>query len=166
MIKRVACFGILLLAGCATYEEGGYRPRSAREKKAFARISRSVTPNDVREDFHALRNSEVAWAGIIKEIQFKEVERAIQVAFFVEHRHFDWTDKPYRLSAEGEGEFVAGQSVDKPVSISRLEKLARPGDMLVAYGTPFRIRDGVIQLRTSSVRPIPKRAFSIAGPED
>ncbi len=156
---------MLLLAGCATYEKGGYHPKSAAEKKAFARATRNVNPDIVRNDFNAWAGIEVAWAGVIKEIDFKEAERAIHAAFYVEHRHFDWSDKPYRLAAGGEGEFVAGQAVPKPAAISRLKTLAKLGDMVIVYGMPVRMRNGIIQLKATSIRPISADDFTIAEPE-
>jgi hypothetical protein len=161
IMNRMALLVLLFLAGCATVDREGYRPKSAKEKKAFLHANRSVGPNDVRRHFHRLEATEVVWAGIIKEVQFKEAERTIQVAFRVEHRHFDWSGKPYRLSSEGEGEFVAGQSIDKPASISRLRSMAKPGYMLVVYGKPYRMVNGVIHLVATSVRPISVDEFRI-----
>ena len=150
--------GALLLAGCATIEKGAYHPRSGKEKQAFARANRDVTPSAVKKDFQTLKNSELAWAGVIKDVQYKETERTIQVAFEVDHRHFDWKDygggEPYRLSIEGDGIFIVGWVVDKPTRISYLKSLAKPGDMLIAYGKPYRMTDGVVQLAATAVRPV------------
>ncbi|MBT8046039.1 MAG: hypothetical protein KJN67_02620, partial [Pontiella sp.] len=149
-MKRQLFIGCMLLAGCTTFNDGLYRPVSGREKKAFARADQAISPADVRRDFDTFNTREVAWAGIIKDIRFKETERTIQVAFQVEHRHFDWLTHTgragYRLSAAGDGEFMVGWSVRKPTSVGRLMAQAKPGYMLVAYGKPYRIMDGVIQL--------------------
>ena len=74
-------------------------------------------------------------------------------------------DGERRLGAESEGLFAAGWKVEKPTRISYLKSLAKEGDMLVAYGTPYRMRSGVIQLNTSSVRPISADDYSIVGAE-
>ncbi len=165
-MKRLFFAGLMLLAGCATYEDGRYRPVTGTEKEVFARADQRITPSDVRQNFDAFKTNDVAWVGIIKDIRFKETERTIQVAFQVEHRHFDWLTHDgaaaYHLSAEGEGEFMVGWSVRKPTSIGRLKAQAKPGYMLVAYGTPYRIIDGVIQLAATAVRPVSAGQFTIS----
>ncbi|VGO22802.1 hypothetical protein [Pontiella sulfatireligans] len=169
MIKQVACLAVLALVGCSTTRNGAYRPKSGNEKEAYARAWLDVSPDDVRKDFQSLYQTEVAWAGIIKEIEFRESEREVSVAFLVEHRNFDWKDhgggRSYQLEAEGEGVFAVGWKVEKPTSISYLKSLADAGDMLVAYGRPVRIRKGTIQLSATAVRPISADDYSIAGAE-
>lgn len=161
MAKHAIVFGLLLaLAGCATMDDGAYRPKSYKEKQAFAIADRSVTPQQVRTNFHGHVETEVAWAGIIKDIRYKEEERVIQVAFQVEHRDFDWT-QPIRISAEGQGEFVVGWSARKPNTITHLKSLAKPGDMLIAYGKPYQMKADIIQLAATAVRPIRVKDFTI-----
>ena len=155
---------VLAVAGCASMEKAvDYRPKSSREKQAVFRADREVSPDDVRADFHAHERTEIAWAGVIRDIQFKETERTIQVAFDIEHRGFDWKDHggsvPYRLSPEGQGRFVAGWTVDKPARIDYLRSLAKPGCMILVYGKPYRMADGVIQIAATSVRPIKSSDF-------
>ena len=156
--QLIVVFGVVVFSGCATVEQGAYHPDSGNEKRAFAQANRDLSPADVKNDFQTLRNSKLAWAGIIKDVQYKETERTIQVAFEVEHRHFDWKDhgggKPYHLSVEGDGIFIVGWEVDKPTRISYLKSLAKPGDMLIAYGKPYRVTDGVVQLAATAVRPV------------
>ena len=165
-MRHLVLLGLLSLVGCASVEQGSYRPVKGKEKQAFARADRDVSPADVRKDFQALENTEVAWAGIIKDVQFNETERTIQVAFQIEHRGFDWKNhgggKPFRLSAEGDGLFRAGWVVDKPTRISYLKMLAAPGDMLIVYGKPYRMKDWVIQLSATAIRPVRAGDYSVA----
>lgn len=103
----------------------------------------------------------MAWGGIIKDIQFKETEHTIQVAFEVEHCTFDWRDHggriPYTLYESEEGVFRAGWTVNKPASVSHLEKQAKPGYMILVYCKPYRMSNDMVQLSAISVRPIQER---------
>lgn len=168
MCRYLVLLGVLLSFGCVSKQEGAYKPYKSREKKALARVDRSIEMIDVQTNFNAYVGAEVVWAGIIEEIQFKETERTIQVAFSIDHREFDWMDHggkaPYRLSAEGQGRFRAGWAVDKPARISNLKTLAKPGYMILIYGTPYRLEDGLVQLVATAVRPIKEDEFSISAP--
>ncbi|MDF7825036.1 hypothetical protein P4B35_13520 [Pontiellaceae bacterium B12227] len=168
MFRSLVLLSVLLVFGCASVQEGAYEPYKSREKKAFARADRSVEIIDVQTNFYAYVETEVAWAGLIEDIQFKETERTIQVAFSIEHRAFDWLDHggamPYQLSAEGQGSFRAGWTVDKPARISHLKTLAKPGYMIVIYGKPYRMEGGVIQLAATAVRPIKNTQFAAGVP--
>jgi len=113
-----------------------------------------------------MREQEVAWAGVIEDVQYRETERTVQVAFRVDHRSFDWKNhggsRPYQLSKKGDGVFMAGWVVQKPTRISFLKTLSRPGDMIIVYGTPYRMKKGIIQLSASAIRPISEKDYSIA----
>ncbi|MDZ8119788.1 hypothetical protein [Pontiella agarivorans] len=152
-----------VLAGCASTGPRAYKPYKSREKKAFGRADRAVNFHDVKTNFQAYAETEVAWAGIIDDIQFKETERTIQVAFDIDYRDFDWKyhkrGNPYRLSAESGGRIKAGWTVDKPARISYLKTLAKPGYMIVVYGRPWDLDDDTIQLAATAVRPIKKRDY-------
>ena len=169
MYRYLVFLSVLLSFGCASVKESAYKPYKTREKKAFSRADRAVEIIDVQTNFQAYVGTEVAWAGIIEDIQFKETERTIQVAFSVEHREFDWVDHgggvPYQLSAEGQGGFKAGWVVDKPARISYLKALAKPGYMIVIYGKPYRMENGVVQLAATAVRPIKAGEFRVEVPE-
>lgn len=163
MLKWMPLLVLPILAGCASTETKEYKPYKNREKKAYARADRSVGFSDVRTNFQAHVETEVAWAGIIRDIQFKETERTIQVAFEVEYRDFDWMESragtPYSLSAESAGSFKAGWTVEKPARISYLRTLAKPGYMIVIYGKPWRRVHDTIQLAATAVRPIKESKF-------
>ncbi len=157
--------GLLVLMGCATVEKGVYRPKNGKEKTALSRAVKDIAPSDVRKDFRGLEDTELAWAGVIKEIQFKETERTVQVAFQVDHRNFNWKDyggkKSYRLSAVGEGTFVAGWTVPKPTSIAKLKTQAKSGYMILVYGKPYRMKDGIVQLSATALRLIPENDYEV-----
>ncbi|QBG47533.1 hypothetical protein EGM51_09065 [Verrucomicrobia bacterium S94] len=145
-----------MLAGCASTGSKVYKPHSSREKKAFVRADRSVTFADVQTNFQTYLETEVAWAGVIRGIEFKETERTIQVAFDIDYHDFDWRNygggKPYRLAAENGGRFKAGWTVDKPTRISYLKTLAKPGYMILVYGKPWRRDDTAVLLAATAVR--------------
>jgi hypothetical protein len=169
MIKYMAFWGLLVLTGCTSVEEGVYIPQSSKERAAFVRASTDLQPNDIRNDFQSMRAREVAWVGVIEDIQYRETERTVQVAFRVDHRYFDWKDHgsshPYHLSKEGEGIFMAGWVVKKPTRISYLRTLAKPGDMLVVYGKPYGMKNNIIQLAATAIRPITDDDYSIVEEE-
>ena len=108
-MKRFLILSLLTVAGCSTFHETDYHPKSSKEKKAYVTAVRGIPLSYVQDDLERHLGVEVGWAGIIKDIQFKETERTIQVAFEVEHREFDWRDhgggRPYHLSAKGDGLF-------------------------------------------------------------
>ena len=169
MYRYVVMLAVVLSWGCASMEDTSYKPYKNREKKAFSRADRSISILDVQTNFQAHVGTELAWAGIIEDVQYKETERTIQVAFKVEHREFDWMDHgggtPYHLAAEGQGSFRAGWIVDKPARISHLKTLAKPGDMIVVYGQLYRMEDGVVQLAATAVRPIKTADFKVGVPK-
>jgi len=166
VIKHLFIVMLLVITGCTTARQGVYRPKSGKEKAANDRADRGVSPADVRKDFHAFETNEVAWAGIIKDIQFKETQRSILVAFQIDHRDFDWKDHggstPYILSSKGDGAFKAGWTVRKPASIAKLNTLAKPGYMILVYGKPYQMKNGVIQLSATAVRPIKTSEFMLS----
>jgi hypothetical protein len=164
MIKRIALLGVMILSGCATQGPKNYRPHKGCEKEVFAQADRSISLAEVKTNFNAYVTNEVAWAGIIEDVQFKETERTVQVAFEVDQREFNW-ETPYRLSDEGDGRFRAGWVIDKPTRISVLKSQAKPGYMIIIYGKPFQMQNGVIQLAATAVRPIKTGKFEINLPE-
>jgi len=165
MFRVLGLLVVLGLVGCASTESKDYRPYKSREKKAYARADRSVSFEDVKTNFQAHVETEVAWAGIINDIQFKEMERTIQVAFDIDQRAFDWQKhgdgKSYKLSATSGGNLTAGWTVDKPARISYLQTLAKPGYMIVIYGKPWKRIGDRIQLAATAVRPIKPGNYEI-----
>lgn len=164
-MKHILILCLVAVTGCSTLiKEKDYQAKSRKEKQAFERAVKGIPLSYVQRDFWSYSAVELAWGGIIKDVQFKESERTILVAFEVEYRDFDWVDygglKPYRLSGAGGGLFMAGWKVPKPARISYLKTLAKPGDMILVYGTPYLMsEDGVVQLKATAVRPIPVHDF-------
>lgn len=164
-MRLIAVLFCLVLVGCASVGTNDYKPYKNREKEAYSRADRSVTFSDVRTNFMNYVDTEVAWAGIINDIQFKETERTIQVAFDIDYHTFDWKDhgggEPYKLPEASEGQFKAGWTVDKPARISYLKTLAKPGYMIIVYGKPWRRVEDTIQLAATAVRPIKAGDYEI-----
>ena len=71
-MKHFLFLCLILVAGCSTYDNSDYRPKTAKEKEAFPRANKNVQPSDVQKDFEQFRYTEIAWAGIIEDIQFKD----------------------------------------------------------------------------------------------
>ncbi len=168
MVKYAVLLGFFVLTGCAS-KVGEYAPKSKVEGAAFASADLSITPEAVRKNFEEYRGTNVAWAGIIREVDYKETERTIQVAFLVDQHDFDWKlhkgDQPFKLESERGGPFAAGWEVKKPTRASLLRKQAGPGDMLIAYGQPVKVRAGVIQLKTDQIRAVKIDEVQFTDPE-
>lgn len=157
---------IALVTGCASTGTKPYQPTSPTEKEAFSIADKTISMEDVRANFNAYkRDSEIAWAGIIKKVQFAEKERSVQVGFVIEHHDFDWTKHSsgpeFQLSKESSGTFLAGWVVQKPTRISYLKQLAKPGDMIIVYGKPHRIKGSTIHIIASAIHPIPAKEFTL-----
>lgn len=165
MFRGWSLLVLLALAGCASTGSQNYKPYKSREKQAFERADRSISFTEVKTSFQSYVGTEIAWAGIIDDIQFKETERTIQVAFDIEQHGFDWKKhrggEPYRLSSESAGRIKAGWVVDKPARISYLKTLAKPGYMILVYGKPWKRSGDEIQLAATAVRPIHPGDFEV-----
>jgi hypothetical protein len=159
----VVLCGIMLTAGCANKPKAlrPYVPTSDKEAEAFAKTDFSLTFSQVAKeiDFHVV--TDIAWTGIIEDIDFREQRDRVQVALRVREHAFDWIDRGtdtgrYYLSQASAGYFMAGIDVMKPTSIQRLKRQASVGDMIIVYGHPRILHeDGTIQIKAFSVRPIP-----------
>ncbi len=163
---------IILIACFFTACTHSYKPGGPRESAYFDKADRRMSPTMVRElSQDQMQRLTVAWAGLIKSVELKEIsERDLQATLVIEHRNFDWiTDNgiqiaKYFLSQKGEGQFVAQVHFSRPIEMS-YEKFRssfmeqnKADNMIIAYGTPMVDKDQIV-LMNAMARPIPKYLF-------
>jgi hypothetical protein len=132
------------------------------EQRAFNLAAKNIYPDDVRiTPAGYIDKTLVGWAGLIIEGQFEEKEDEIEARLTVEHRHFDWLENfslvqnTFTLSSRGEGRFRTVWPMTKRYGLEEVKRYASPGNMVVVYGTPKEIEDGIIGLDAACVRFIP-----------
>ena len=149
MIGLAALAGLTLVGGVMLVGRRGlpgayaYRPASPREERAIASSTRDVYPDDVRADL--LRHQvQVAWAGLLQQIEFGGSAPHIVATVTVEHHYFDWIEdhgaqsEIHLMSPRGEGSFRCSWPVDPAIDVANLRRFVVAGTMVVAYGTPAR----------------------------
>ena len=152
---------VLLITGCTNL----YKPVSEWEKRVFDRSKFYVYPNDVRKDINSHKNTKVAWAGIINEVDIDESVVPALMHFVVEHHFFTWaidgTTRQYWLSPRGEGSLMASWPMRPEWDLDEMRKLINKGDMVIVYGMPKSLgADSLINLgQASYIRHIPKTGF-------
>ena len=161
VVKRKECALLLLLCFLSACPGSrAYQPLPVWEAKFFAEARRDVYPDDVRRSPESYAKTLVAWTGIIRRVEYRQ-EAGMDVArFTVEHHYFDWIEdrgaqrEVFFLSPRGEGTFVTAWNITAAEEKQFIKQLAE-GDMMVAYGYPSAIRDGVIALHpTQNMRSI------------
>lgn len=127
---------------------------------------RDVYPGDVLQHLEEHAGHTVAWAGVIRAFTVSEEAGQRVVRLDVEHRYFDWIEdhgiQPERffLSPRGEGTFRVAWPAP-PRDRGERSVLIHVGDMLVSYGRPSVVRDGVVGLHpVVYVRLIARRFYA------
>jgi hypothetical protein len=158
----------LVSVACPGFVAGSreYKPVSDREAAVLARATREVYPDDVRREPERHAKTFVAWVGILKKYEASRARGGTDLWFDLEHRYFDWIEdfglQPERLfiSPRGEGAFRATWSLP-PDAYDRLGQNLHEGDLIVVYGYPSQIQDGVVGIHpTEYVRLLPRVAYS------
>jgi hypothetical protein len=149
---------MILLHGCVPHTRA-YRPVSTLEQQAFDRADRNVFPEDVRHAMARYSGTMLAWAGVIVSSEFVEERDQVEIKFLLEHHYYSWIEdfsvqrERVFLSPRGEGRFRTKWIVRKDAEAMR--SAARPGTLLIVYGTPEQIADdGSISLRAAYIRGI------------
>lgn len=138
-----------------------YRPISAWESRALAKVDRSIYPKDVVNDFGRHKRSQVAFTGLIRAVRLEELPQKLRVHFTVEHHYFDWIEdfgmqrQRILLSPRGEGTFTTTWDMKRNASRSIIRDSV--GDMAIVYGMPAAVTNGVVDLRAYYVRVIKRR---------
>jgi hypothetical protein len=144
----ISLFLMASLSGCTTR----YKPVSPREAEVFSRSTFNIYPDDVRKNLAAHRDATMAWAGILKSIEFGDDAENPYSKFVVEHHYFDWLDDSsvqkahFFLSPRGEGLFQATWPMKKEWDLNAMRQQVVPGSMFVVYGKPKAVKDNIIDL--------------------
>lgn len=170
-LAMIAC--ILGLIGCCAAVLMGapssrdYKPASPWEQREMVRSTRSVYPDDVRANL-AARRVPVAWAGILRQVEFIGEPARPMLRLTVEHHYFDWIEdrgaqrELYFLSPRGEGTFRCVWPLRREWDMAEMRRITVPGLMAVIYGTPERLDGAVIDLgQASYARLFPPGSYSM-----
>jgi|GEM_PF-1775600 len=161
-----------LASACATRPT--YQPGTPVEAGFYAKADRATTPKQVAARFEAYKDSQVAWAGIVRSRKVTPVAKTkgdFEVEVLVEHRFFDWNEylspkkreETFLLSPISGGNIRVVGRYTRPSGSKQLpaQELS-PGTMVVLYGQPERVeRNNVILLNSGYVRPIDKTHYSV-----
>lgn len=142
-----------------------YQPSSNWEEAELKSSDFNIFPDDIRGNIEGYKNAKVAWAGIIKDTQYHETASNIQLGFIVEHHYFDWVQDQsvqrakFFLSPNGEGKISAVWSIKKNALSAEIQEASKAGNMIVMYGTPHHVENGIVYLSISYVRTFPSYLF-------
>ncbi len=145
----------MVLIGCPHSKL--YRGLSEVEQDHFSKANREIYPNDVRSNFQQYSSSKVAWPGLITEGKWVEKDGTFSTTFMIEHHYYDWIldysiqKEKFFLSPRGEGAFKT-ICPSKPEQESQASNTT--GDLLIVYGTPNKIEDGMVFLTCDHARLI------------
>jgi len=146
-----------------------YKCNSDFEQNIFNIASRNIHPDDVRVmPKEYLHNAVVAWAGTIIECTISEKEDEADARLLVEHHHFDWLEdfklgeNIFILSARGEGSFKTVWPLRLDYGMEELKRWTAKGNMVVIYGMPVSVENGIIELEANCVRFILPGRFKFA----
>ena len=149
----IVLFASMVLIGCPHSQL--YRGLSEGEQEHFSKANREIYPNDVRSNFQQNSSIKVAWPGFITEAKWDEKEGAYATTFVLEHHYYDWIldysiqKEKLFLSSRGEGAF-ATICPSKPEQKSQTSSAT--GNLLIVYGTPERLEEGVVFLTCDYAR--------------
>jgi len=158
----------VVLLGCPGLVPGSkmYQGLSADEEEHFKKANRELYPNDVRNNLQQYQSSKIAWPGLIVELKSTQKEGRLETKLLVEHHYYDWVldysiqwEKIF-LSPRGEGPF-ATVCVSRPdASASKeFQSYVAVGNLLILYGTPEKVEEGIIFVTCEYPRFITKGWF-------
>lgn len=160
----LAAFVLVVVATAPSSRD--YQPASPAEKAEMDRSTYSVHPDDVRADIDHHR-VQVAWTGVLRDVQFSGAPEKPTVSALVDHHYFDWIDdrsarsERFLPSPRGEGQFRFTRPLSPAWDIAAMKEAAPPGSMVVVYGTPSKIEGAVVDLGEAAyARVIPIGRFS------
>ncbi len=151
MLKRVMVAVLLVAAaavsGCATdnsMSSRAYTPPDKADREVFSKARRDVYPKQVRENPARYRDVNIAWAGIVKDVDVVRSKSGLSVVVLVEHHYFDWIEdhgaqpEVFFLSPRGEGNFMIILEPKREMTKDEARKLLPAGTMLVAVGQIYQ----------------------------
>lgn len=143
-----------------------YQPISDWEQTEFDRAERDVYPDDVRENPEDYESTVVAWPGTILESTIEEREDNIEAIFLLEHHYYDWLEdfsiqrEKVFLSPRGEGLFTTSCLLKKDADLAEIRDASAPENMAIVYGTPDRIEDDVVVVKSTYIRAIDRQWYT------
>ncbi|MEJ2636018.1 MAG: hypothetical protein P8184_12095 [Calditrichia bacterium] len=154
-------FLLISLEGCAQ----AYRPRSNWELKEYSNSRLNIYPDEVRKNPEKFSDTQVAWAGIIKQSKFYKTSENIEVDLLLEHHYFDWHENKnappleYYLSSRGEGYFKTRWFFKKDVDLQYIYDRYIPDNLAIVYGVPRSVDADTVIVASNYVRVINKKYY-------
>lgn len=152
---------LLLLGGCVR----NYSPQSSWESQEFQRSDFTIHPNDVRFKLSQWRDFQIAWAGIIQEVEFYQTESSYEVILLMEHHYFDWKeenfepDQMYYLSSVGQGLFQTNWYLKKSADLEYFKSRFTVGNLAIVYALPDTVVEEVVLVKSRYLRIIDRKNF-------
>jgi hypothetical protein len=171
MIRIFALAILTLTVSVSRAGTGPYQPATKPEKIEFTHDRLDLYPNDFRKDPAGHAGAAVAWVGIIRSTDARELDTdsKIMMDSVFEHHYFDWVQDSkggllLSVSPRGEGLFRAKwytKKTDDDASAASAEKFARPGKLAIFYGVPEKIdTNGTVVLKYRYLRILGTDHFS------
>lgn len=152
-----------------------FNPTGRIEKQYFQLSDSSVFPKDVQSDLKRYSDKMVSWTGIIEKLELLDPEEDPLHSHWkihARHHYYDWLidhglqKEKFLLSHKGEGRFVATvvvnrlQGAQRQQMVQHIEKQYRTGNMVIAYGKPEKVIDGVVILGRGFANAVDKKWVS------
>lgn len=167
-------FSLILLApvafiSCASHPahlSGPYEPATEPEKTEYGTDRLDVYPDQVRKDLNAYTNTPVAWVGVIRSTDARDMDAGDQISAVTvfEDHYFDWVqyakhgEPEFSVSPRGEGLFRTKWTMKKTnvdSTYRNAERYAKKGQLAVVYGVPESVDpDGTVVLKYRYLRII------------
>lgn len=161
LVPIACCVGTMAAMALHAPHSNHYAAVSPREAREMARASRDVYPDEVRADLAGHR-AELAWAGLLRSMEFIGDREHPAIRLTIEHHYFDWVEdhgaqrELYLLSPRGEGTFRCTWPIDPSWDHEAMRREGPPGSLMVVYGTPERLDGAVVDLgQAAYVRSLP-----------
>ena len=156
------------LAACPGAVPGSrpYQAASPAEAQRIKQADFHTFPDDVRQSPEKFTSTLVAWAGVITNADIKKGSDGYLIIFSLEHHYFDWIEDDsiqkaiFFLSPRGEGKFATYWSMPLSTEYDELKRRVAPGSLLITYGYPVKVEDGVVYVRPDYVRPYEQSLYT------
>lgn len=121
-----------------------YKPSTKDGRNIFKIADKEIYPRDVLSHKDSMRDKWIAWAGIVKKVEYLDTNFGPAARVIIEHHFFDWIEdhgaqnELFFLSPRGEADF----EIFIPVNAKKPENERLPlGIMAVVIGKPQVILD-------------------------
>jgi hypothetical protein len=143
----------------------GYQPHSVWERDVYHQSNFKIHPDDVREKLKRYRKEQIAWVGIIQEVEFYDNPANYEIILLLEHRYFDWnldvTDDPqiFYPSTRGEGLFQTTWFLKKSADLEYFSERFEPENLAMVYAVPDTVIDDIVLVKSRYIRIIDKNDY-------